>query len=144
MSIQSVTSQNMIIQPTDLNSPEATNELGEEAFLNILMTQLKYQDPLDPMDNTEFISQLAEFNTLEQMQSMNTTLSSMQVFSMMGKTVTFNTIDQSTGIQTLEQGTVESAVYKDGKANLIVNGKEIDVNSVVEITETQQNDESSI
>lgn len=50
--------------------------LGKEAFLQMLVTQLKYQDPLDPMDNTAFVAQLAEFSALEQMQNMNGILQS--------------------------------------------------------------------
>jgi len=57
-------------------TPLPDQVLGKEDFLQMLVTQLKYQDPLDPMDNTAFAAQLAEFSTLEQMQNMNATLQS--------------------------------------------------------------------
>ena len=44
---------------------EETNKMGKDQFLHLLVTQLKYQDPLSPMENTEFVSQLAQFRTLE-------------------------------------------------------------------------------
>ncbi|PAB60194.1 hypothetical protein CCE28_07070 [Anaeromicrobium sediminis] len=130
----------MIIQPTNLNPPSANDELGQDEFLELLMTQLKYQDPLEPMDDTEYIAQLAEFSALEQMQMMNGRLDSMEAFSMMGKTVTYLDIDQSTGLQTVAEGTVDSVVYQNGSAYISVNGKEIDTNLVMEVKEPQAGD----
>lgn len=48
-------------------SSGTSSELGKDAFLQLLVTQLENQDPLEPMDDTEFVSQLAEFSNLEQL-----------------------------------------------------------------------------
>lgn len=49
----------------------ATNALGLQDFMKILLTQLTYQDPLKPMDNKEFMAQMAQFTALEQSQRLN-------------------------------------------------------------------------
>ena len=76
-------------------SSAVTNELGKDAFLKLLIAELSNQDPLNPMDDREFISQMAQFSTLEQMTNITKALegmSSMEQYSAVsyvGKTVAF-------------------------------------------------------
>jgi flagellar basal-body rod modification protein FlgD len=99
--------------------------LGQNAFLNLLTTQLKYQDPLKPMDNTQFVSQLAQFSQLEQLTSLNTTMTTMgsnfstlnnnQVVNLIGK----NVIAQG-GTVSLNGGTAPSFYYHlNGNASAV-------------------------
>lgn len=78
----------------------ATKELDRDAFLNLLVTQLQNQDPLDPTDSVEFTAQLAQFSSLEQLSSVNDNLKQLQNFqasinnsqavALIGKEITAN------------------------------------------------------
>jgi flagellar basal-body rod modification protein FlgD len=76
------------------NGRTASSELGKDDFLKLLITQLQNQDPTSPMENTEFIAQMAQFSSLEQMTNMSTsftqlanTLSASEAFTTVGKRV---------------------------------------------------------
>lgn len=74
------------------------NSLGMEDFLKILLTQLTYQDPLKPMDNQQFMAQMAQFTSLEQTQQLNNKIATLignqaalQSVGLIGKTVDITT-----------------------------------------------------
>ncbi len=84
--------------------------VGKEDFLKLLVTQLQYQDPLNPAESTEFTSQLAQFSSLEQLTNVNENLEYLQLYQasinnaqtvdFIGKTVTAsgNTVNVSDGV----------------------------------------------
>ena len=53
---------------------DTKNTLGQDAFLKLLVTQMQYQDPMEPMKDTEFIGQMAQFTSLEQLTNLNKTM----------------------------------------------------------------------
>jgi flagellar basal-body rod modification protein FlgD len=65
------------LSPTSTENSVATDVVSKDAFLKLLVAQLEHQDPLSPMENVEFTSQLAQFSTLEQIEKVNTTLSTL-------------------------------------------------------------------
>ncbi|MDE7212272.1 MAG: hypothetical protein K2O03_12640 [Lachnospiraceae bacterium] len=106
-----------------------TGELGKDAFLQLLVCQIQNQDPLNPQDDTEFVSQLATFSQLEQMQNLNATYEKSQAFSLIGKDVIVNTED-STGRETQVAGKVQYVNASGANVQIYVNGELYDLDDL--------------
>lgn len=95
--------------------------LGKDAFLQLLAAQMRYQDPLNPSTDTQFVSQLAQFSQLEQLQNLNETNINSQAFGLVGKTVLLTQTDSS-GMQYQIGGKVDLVEISGGKTYLWMNG----------------------
>jgi flagellar basal-body rod modification protein FlgD len=116
-------------------------ELDKDAFLQLLVTQLKHQDPMKPMDDTNFIAQMAQFSSLEQMQNINKTLESQQQFSaltsassLIGKQVSVTVPGEKA--ETVK-GIVDEVRSIDGKVTVVVGGKAYDSALVTDVSEAK-------
>lgn len=98
------------------------SSLDKDAFLQLLVAQMKYQDPLEPTSNTEYISQFATFSELEQMQNMSATLELSRASSLVGQTVMMKVTDSEGRTKTV-QGNVDYVIYESGKAYLSIGGE---------------------
>ena len=79
---------------TDLSSVDnKQSTLDKDAFLQLLVTQMKYQDPLEPSSSTEYMSQLAQFTSLEEMENLNKAFNQSDAQSLVGYYVIMKTID---------------------------------------------------
>jgi flagellar basal-body rod modification protein FlgD len=72
---------------TTTTAKRNTGTVSKDEFLNLLVTQMQYQDPLNPMDNTQFIGQMAQFSALEHMSNLNTSFNATRGMNLVGKYV---------------------------------------------------------
>lgn len=118
--------------------------MGKDQFLKILITQLQNQDPMQPMEDKEFIAQMAQFSSVEQLMNIQTLLSQSlgSSSSLIGKTVswldTANTKTKeydwkdSTN-KTEKSGVVDSIIFKDGKQYAVVGKDQIQLSDIIKI-----------
>jgi flagellar basal-body rod modification protein FlgD len=115
--------------------PKNNQSLGRDDFLKLLVTQLSYQDPTAPMEDKEFIAQMAQFSSLEQMTNMASD------FSRLAEIITASEANSAVGksVELLEgdnvvQGTVK-AVTRGGAPQVLVNGNYYQWSQVTKIFE---------
>ncbi len=127
---------------TQKNSTEETSsgydDLDGEAFLTLLVTQLQYQDPMDPVDNSEMLAQLAQFSSLEQMTTLNENvellagnidqLNFISATGLVGHNVTALDVDGN-----IVEGTVESVQLEGSVVQLYVDGQTVSMAGVLTI-----------
>jgi flagellar basal-body rod modification protein FlgD len=112
---------------TDTTNKSANDELGKDAFLKLLITQLSNQDPLSPTNDTEFISQMAQFSALEQMTNLNSSMTSVQAASMIGKLITWAEDGEELG------GLVSAVRISNGEPSLVVGEKTVKLSTVMSV-----------
>lgn len=120
----------------------AGSALGQADFLKLLMAQMQNQNPLEPVTDTQFVSQLSQFSTLQGIQQMNSSFSDMMLLqgltqgaNLLGKTVTF----QQTGSNAIGRGVVDSVTFQGGKLQLVVGGKTVALSQVRGIEPSKTN-----
>lgn len=121
----------------------STDSLGKDSFMTLLVEQLKNQDPLKPTANEQFVAELANFSTLEEMEELNENILGMVVLqqsnallsqltessALIGQQVKFFDF----GTQSVLEGEVESVKIEDGLALLRVNGQDVPLANVTQV-----------
>ena len=100
-----------------------TSQLGQDQFMHLLVTQMRNQNPLDPINDAQFIAQLAQFSTLQGIEKLNANFSDMlalqqltQGANLVGKTVVYEQPDAAAPAQ----GVVSAVTLQSGKLQLVV------------------------
>lgn len=112
-----------------------SNGMDKEAFLQLLVAQMKYQDPLEPTSNTEYIAQYAQFSQVEQMQNMSNSMDLQRASSLVGKEVYIKTTTSS-GDTKLVQGKVDYVSYENNKAYLYINEQKYSIDDLDSVVDT--------
>ena len=106
---------------------KANGTMGQDQFLTLLLAQLKYQDPLNPMEGTEFSAQLAQFSSLEQLVNMNDKLESLEAVQqgsnrLQALNLIGTEVEASGNILSLKDGEMAKGIFSvEDWANCVVN-----------------------
>lgn len=124
---------NEVNQKFKIQGKKIGQNLGKDSFLKLLVTQLQHQDPTKPMEDRQFIAQMAQFSSLEQMNNMNTHLERMnsqsqsaEAYSLIGKYV--NAYNNETG--KVINGPVSHVIRQKDNVLLSVEGVEVEMDQV--------------
>lgn len=141
MTIQGISANDPVYGSASAGRP---GELGKDAFMKLLVTQMRNQDPLSPMEGQQFAAELAQFSSLEQMQNLNDNILGLAVLqqnnALMSQLTSSSTLIghevQYMHPQTgeLRTGLVSSVKLQDGLAMLNIDGLDVPLGNVTEVT----------
>jgi len=119
-----------VSQATGIVTTKANGEMDKSDFLKMLITQMRFQDPLNPMDNSEMMASMAQVSSLEQMMNLYQSFSGLEATAMLGKIVKANAVDGS-----VIEGKVTSVNLKGEFPTLLLeNGGMVAMQDVFEVT----------
>ena len=126
-------------KPSDYFVPSQSNAvkehngtMGKDQFLQLLIAQLRHQDPTSPQENTEFIAQMAQFSALEAMNNMAAAFTQNQSFAMIGKGVVGIAVD-SNGEAHEVIGVVDSAGIENGESYVMIGDKKLKSSNIRQV-----------
>jgi len=129
-SIPPVTANAGSLYATD-SLPGSAKGLDQNAFLQLLVKQIQYQDPMNPKSDTDMAAQMAQFTSLQQASQSTSSLAMMQANSLVGSTVGLQ-IDAKTSTS----GVVTGVQMKDGAPQIIVNGNYYSLSQITAVAPT--------
>lgn len=125
---------------TSSSKEKTNNNLDKEDFLNLLVAQMKYQDPLQPQSNTEYVSQLATFTQVEATENMAHTAESLQANGLIGKTVIMRPTNSVTGETSDVVGVVDYMMKEGSNIYLAINGSLYNLDDLYTVADSEYMD----
>jgi flagellar basal-body rod modification protein FlgD len=113
-------------------APTGSQTLNQADFLNLLVTQMSSQDPLNPESDTDFAAQLAQFSSLQETQAMTSNLQTIQATGLIGQTVSAT---PSTGGSSIT-GVVTSVQIASGTPSIMINGQSYNLSQITGVAPT--------
>ncbi|MGN0338126.1 MAG: flagellar hook assembly protein FlgD [Lachnospiraceae bacterium] len=125
---------------TSSSKEKTNNNLDKEDFLNLLVAQMKYQDPLQPQSNTEYVSQLATFTQVEATENMAHTAESLEAGGLIGKTVIMRPTNSVTGETSDVVGVVDYMMKEGSNIYLAINGSLYNLDDLYTVADSEYMD----
>jgi flagellar basal-body rod modification protein FlgD len=113
------------------------SELDMDDFLQLMIAQLSNQDVMNPVSDTDFIAQMAQFSSLEGMKTLQEYTLSSYAVSYAGKHVIIASPNEQTGDLDTIYGLVERITFMNGSPKVVVNGVEYDLHTVMEVSDSE-------
>ena len=134
MQVNSATdAMNAMTSADSVSGPQQT--LNQQDFLQLLVTQMENQNPLDPQSDTQMAAEMAQFTSLQQTTAMSGSLSMLQANSLIGSTVNLKIDSQNTSSGVVS-GVLLGSASSDGTPQIIVNGAAYDLSQVLSVSPT--------
>jgi len=136
MQVNGVSSTNQVSTNNIANpAPTGGNALDADQFMQILMAQLTHQNPLEPMNNAEMMTQFSQLNSLQELREIHTAMDKLSgsnqvlyLASLLGKTVKVNRPDGK-----ILEGVVEGVITEKDNPQLRIGTEKVSVNDIIEV-----------
>lgn len=147
MAIQAIVDSGKIVNTgtstnkTDVkNGKPEKNAVTEDMFLQLLVAEMKYQDPMEPASNTEWVSQYATFTQVQQQTEMQHSIKQMEANNLVGKQVIMKNVNTATGETKFESGQVDYMYIENGDIYLSVKDKLYNIKDLDTVVDTNYMD----
>ncbi|MBU3840951.1 MAG: flagellar hook capping protein [Candidatus Ruminococcus intestinipullorum] len=140
LDMSGVTSTDRLTQTTQIDAVYADaseKDVTMDDFLNLMVAQLKNQDFMNPVDDTQYMAQLAQFTTLQQMQEMSYNSKSTFLTSLIGKNVVAAKLNVNGELDRTE-GTVDKVSFVDNKFMFYIGSQGFTMDQIMQVTETTE------